>query len=113
MVNEISNMLMCNIEVNKEERGKKLEGILTDVCTLLGEAGTLTEGKADMEFLLGIVASYVKADESGTLEDDVATPGELFEERVFPQLDNFEEREEKIEDGDTDTTEVVGGVTSE
>ena len=103
---------MCNNKIDKEERGKRLEGILTDVCTLLGEAGTLTEGKADMEFLLGIVASYVKAEESNTLEDDVVTPGKLFEDRVFPQLDNFEEREEKIEDGDTITTEVVGGVTS-
>ena len=112
MINEISNMLMEEgSKPSPLDRGKQLEDILLTVCQGLGEAGTLTEGKADLEFLIGIVATYIKAKDSGQLEDDVQTPGELFEERVFPQLDNFEEREETIEDGDTGTTEVVGGTT--
>ena len=30
MINEISNMLMCDIEVSKEDRGNKLEGMITE-----------------------------------------------------------------------------------
>ena len=112
MINEISNMLMCETgTVEYMNRGKQLENILTKVCNLLGEAGTLTEGKADMEFLTGIVASYLKAVESATLEEGTETPGELFETRVFPQLDAFDEREETIEDGDEDLSGLVGDDT--
>ena len=108
MINEISNMLMCETgTVEYIDRGKQLEHILTNVCDLLGEAGTLTEGKADIEFLTGIVASYIKAVDSGTIEEGTEAPGKLFEDRVFPQLDAFEEREEQIEDGDEDLSGLV------
>jgi len=109
MINEISNMLMKgDYIIDPLDRGEELEDILTGVCRLLGEAGTLTEGKADMEFLVGIVASYLKAVDSGTIEEGTETPGYLFKTRVFPQLDNFEERVEEIEDGDEGLSGLVG-----
>ncbi len=89
--------------------GKQLEDILTIVCNKLGRASVLTEGKADLEFLLGIVASYLLSRHRGKLGEDALPPSILFDERVFPQIDNFQEVEvEEIEDGDSTTDEVVG-----
>ena len=111
MVNEISNMLIGEPLGETIDRGKQLEVLLTNVCTNLGEAGTLTEGKADLEFLLGIVASYIKAKKEDKLEEGTVTPGTLFEDRVFPQLDAFEEKVEEIEDGDEELSGLVGETT--
>lgn len=79
-------------------RGKKLECVLTDVCLLLGNAADLTDNKADMEFLLSIVASYNIAKREGKLDENVIEPGQLFDERLFNILDNAEEiKTEEIE----------------
>lgn len=115
MIQDISSAMSTYIDIPDESisRGKQLEDILTNVCNELGKAGTLTEDKADIEFLLGIVASYLLAKHNDKIEEGALLPAELFDTRVFPQIDNFQEVEvEEIEDGDSTTDEVVGRETS-
>ena len=93
MVQDISNSLSYVERMNEpfnDNRGDELEFYLIEVCEYLGMAGNLTEEKADMEFLLGIVGSYLIANKEGTLEEGVKTPAELFNERLFPILDESE-----------------------
>ena len=102
MINDISNALM-GVSVGEVlaglSRGEALEDKLTEVCNILGEVGDLTEGKADVELLTSIVATYLISMENGKLLPGVKTPSELFDEVVFPQLDAYEELEtEVIED---------------
>lgn len=80
-------------------RGEKLEEILTVVCNKLGEAGSLTENKADLEFMLSIVGSYLMTLKKGELPEDSKPPSVLFDERLFPILDNVLEEEEIINNG--------------
>jgi len=82
-------------------RGEWTEELLTQICYLLGDVASLTEGKADMEFILSVVGSYLISKERGTLPEDVRPPSFLFDEIMFPQIDTMEITKEKIEDGDT------------
>ena len=77
-------------------RGQHLEGLLTTVFLSLKEAELLTEDKIDLSFLLDIVGSYIIAKEEGTLGEEYKVPAELFEERVFPLVDNSELTVEEI-----------------
>jgi chaperonin cofactor prefoldin len=88
---------MCKDVTTKDLRGLKLEKLMTTVFRSLQEAEELTEGKIDLEFILTIVGSYVVANDKGELDDDVKTPAELFEERIFPLVDNSTTTEETIE----------------
>jgi len=81
-------------------RGEWTEKLLTQVCYLLGDVASLTEGKADMEFILGVVGSYLISKERGTLPDGARPPSFLFDDIMFPQIDTMEITKEKIEDGD-------------
>ena len=81
-------------------RGQELEGVMTTVFLSLREAEQLTKEKIDLEFLLSIVGSYITAKEQDKLDEGYVTPGELFEERIFPIVDNSELEVEEIENGD-------------
>ena len=82
-------------------RGAQLEIILTNVCNNLSMAGSLTEHKADLEFVLGVVGSYLISTQNSTLGIDAEPPRVIFDETLFPILDNMEEViVEKIEDGE-------------
>lgn len=83
-------------------RGEKLEGYITNVFLTLRQAEQLTEGKIDLEFLLNIVGSYIIAKEQGKLEEGHKVPSELFEERIFPIVDNSTLTVEEIQDEGTD-----------
>ena len=81
-------------------RGTKLEGLLSTVFLTLEEVKELTDNKADIEFLLSIVGSYITAKNDGTLQEVHKTPSELFDDVVFPMLDESTIDVEEIQDGD-------------
>jgi hypothetical protein len=93
MVQDISNALSSVERMDEpfDTRGQELEYYLIEVAEYLGMAGNLTEKKADMEFLLGIVGSYLIAKEEGKIEEDTKTPSQIFDERLFPVLDEQSE----------------------
>ena len=94
MINEISTALMgtgIGEVLAGLSRGEELEDKLTEVCNLLGEVGDLTEGKADVELLTSIVATYLISVSNGSIPDEAQPPSVLFDEIVFPQLDDFTE----------------------
>ena len=82
------------------DRGKKLEELLTTACEALGEIGSLTENKADIEFLLNVVGSYLISKNNNSLPEDVKHPYELFNDNLFPMLDTVEVGEEVIGEDD-------------
>jgi hypothetical protein len=84
----------------KHTRGAELEGLLTTVFLTLEEVKTLTDNKADIEFLLSIVGSYIVAKKDGTLQEVHKTPSELFDDVVFPMLDEATLEVEEIADGE-------------
>ena len=104
MVQDISNGLSTTDRMDElfnGDRGEELEYYLTETAEFLGMAANLTEEKADMEFLLSIVGSYLIAKKEGNLEEEVKRPAELFNTNLFPILDNTEEVEvEEIPDGE-------------
>ncbi len=80
-------------------RGEKLEELLISVCNALGEVGSLTENKADTEFLMFVVGTYLIAIKEGTLADEANPPSELFDSNLFPAIDSMEDIiVEEIED---------------
>lgn len=79
-----------------ETRGSKLEELLTTACNALGEIGSLTENKADVEFLLSVVGSYLISKKNGTLPEDAVPPNELFDTNLFPMLDEVSLEVEEI-----------------
>ena len=96
MVQQIAIGLMDEDEVypydlDGSTRGKELEVLLTNICKLLGEVGTLTEGKADVEFALGVVATYIMAKQKGKLSTGTKPPQVIFDDVLFPQIDKYEE----------------------
>ena len=93
-------------------RGKELEGLLTTTFLSLREAEQLTESKINLEFMLSIVGSYITAKEQGKLEEGYKTPSEIFDERIFPIVDNSEIKVEEIEDGEPSDNAMVGGDVS-
>ncbi len=93
-------------EAGQEDyRGECLQEALEDVCTSLGRAGDITGNKADIEFLVNIVAAYMISKKADTLPEDSKPPSYIFDTQLFPILDNSGEVEvEEIEDGsNTDT----------
>ena len=79
-------------------RGNKLEELLTTVCNALGEVGSLTENKADIEFLISVLGSYLISKKNGTLPVDVVHPNELFDTNLFPMLDEATFEVQEIEE---------------
>ena len=77
-------------------RGKELEGLLTTTFLSLREAEQLTESKINLEFMLSIVGSYITAKEQGKLEEGHKTPSEIFDDRIFPIVDNSEIKVEEV-----------------
>lgn len=73
------------------DRGAELEELLTIICTTLGEVGTLTENKADVEFLLGIQGTYLISKKRDKLPDDAQPPSYLYNSNLFPMIDKMEE----------------------
>ena len=102
MIKDISEAMSVHVpEPRYRDRGKKLENILTNICTELGYVGRLTENKADVEFILGVVGSYLIAKAGGKLTDDVQPPSYIFNENLFKAIDNMEDLiVEEIEDDD-------------
>ena len=99
MIKDISNGLSSEgyDPLVYSSRGERLEELLTIVCEALGEAGSLTENKADLEFAVGVVGSYLISKKIGKLPEDAIPPGVLFEERLFPMIDNYTLEEEAID----------------
>lgn len=81
-------------------RGEQLEGLLTTTFLSLRQSEQLTKEKIDIEFLLTIVGSYITAKEEDKLGEDVKTPAEIFDDRIFPIVDNSTLDIEVIEDGE-------------
>ena len=79
-------------------RGEQLELELANVCDSLGNAYDITEGKADIEFLVNIVAAYIISSRSNKLTTEDKPPSVLFNDRLFPMLDK-EVPEEEVIDG--------------
>ena len=79
-----------------DTRGEILEATMTTVFRKLQEAEEITEGKIDLEFMLSIVGSYLTAKDKGMLEEDVTVPADLFNDRIFPIVDNSEVTVEEI-----------------
>ncbi|OYT57734.1 MAG: hypothetical protein B6U76_00060 [Desulfurococcales archaeon ex4484_217_2] len=98
----VSEYTECDSVINPPgvQRGVLLEKKLSTIVDLLGEVGCITNNLIDVDFLLMIVASYIMAKKSGSLEDtEVKTPAELFEERIIPIIEGESEVViEKIEE---------------
>ncbi len=104
MIKDISDAMSKKYYYNdmRYSRGEALEDLLTDICDDLGSVAYLTEGKADVEFVLGVVGSYLVAKNSGKLPEDAKPPSYIFNENLFPAIDNMDEVivEEILEDDD-------------
>lgn len=88
-----------------ESRGVQLQEELEKICRGLAQVGNITEGKADVEFILGIVAAYLISKENDKLPEDSKPPSYIFDENLFPMLDNYEETTEEIKDEDGSTSD--------
>lgn len=82
--------------------GEYTADLLTDVCMNLAKVGTITGGKANVEFLLSVVGSYLLAGKAGTLQEDAVPPGQLFDDSLFPAL---REMSLQVEEYDPDALE--------
>lgn len=102
MINNISTGLSSDDYARAKDttRGEELERLLTNVCKNLGDAGSLTENKADLEFLVGIVGSYLISTKKGTLAEEAQPPSKLFDDRLFEILDNAVIDVEVVDDGE-------------
>jgi len=92
------------------KRGEQLEDLLTSAFNSMQEAEEITKGKIDIPFLLNIVGSYITAKKDGTLLENARAPGDIFEERIIPIVDESTLEVEVIgeeEDGDTTTNTVA------
>lgn len=71
--------------------GMEIERILTNICKDLGKVSYLVDNKADLEFLLMIVGSYLIAQKDGGvgLEEGALAPSELFDINLIPQIRNM------------------------
>ena len=90
MIQNISSGLSEYVEEDLDytSRGEVLEDLLTDACIALGKAGKLTENKADLEMVLGVVGAYLITKSRGTLPEDSKPPSYIFNRNLFPILDN-------------------------
>lgn len=77
-----------NIE---ECTGEELELLLTNISRDLSRLAYLTEEKADIEFLLMVVGSYLISKEEGNLDADAVPPAELFDINLIPTIKAMEE----------------------
>lgn len=91
-----------------KQRSERLEELMTTAFNCLREAEDLTDGKIDIEFILNVTGSYLLSKEAGKLGEDYLTPAQLFEENIFPIVDESEVYIEEIEDGNTTIDRVVG-----
>jgi hypothetical protein len=100
MISEISSGLSEDTYTLPEgvTKGQKLEELLYTICISLGEIGSLTENKADVEFLLSIVGTYIISKNKGELPEDVVHPNELFDRNLFPMLANYTVHKEEIKE---------------
>ena len=79
------------INTTHKEKGELLSGMLSDVCTLLEDIDVLTGGvNVDIDYLLGIEGSYHIGIRDGSIdpEGDTHPPSVLYEESLFPSLEN-------------------------
>ena len=88
-------------------RGEYTEALLTQVCYLLGEVGNITKSSADMEFILGVVGSYILSKEQGKLPEDAKPPSYIFDDIMYPQIDTMELKQELIEEGEEEDGESI------
>ena len=116
-LNNYSNNTNVFTTNDDKEKSQVLEECLTSICENLEDVSILTEGKANIEYLLSIVGSYLIGLKEGELDENTRTPAELFEESLFPTLDAIgtieveaiEEDEGEEEDGEpTDSTDPEG-----
>lgn len=101
MLSNIAEGLSDSTYVLPKDRGERLEVLLTNVCNTLGEVGSLTNNKADLEFILSVVGSYLITKKQGNLPEDSKPPSFIFNTNLFPAIDNASEVEvEDIPDGE-------------
>ena len=83
------------------DKGVRLENILTSICNDLGRVGNLTNNNADVDFLVGVVGSYLISKHEGKLGSDYKPPSDIFNDILFPQIESMElEVQEIAEDED-------------
>lgn len=78
-------------QLDDKAKGELLEKKITTICNTLAEVGTLTENKADLEFLLMVVGSYLISKKEGTLGEGAESPSTLFTNNLLPAIDNMED----------------------
>ena len=72
------------------DKGVRLENLLTNICNDLGRVGNLTNNNADVDFLVGVVGSYLISKHTGKLGEDYKPPSNIFNEILFPQIESME-----------------------
>ena len=115
-INQIGHYLGNNAEpideqLSYRDKGEMLEQYLKLMCEIASDIEQLTGNKnVDIDYLLGIEASYLIGIADGSLiEEDTKPPAVLFETSLFPSLDNMFvdteviEEEEDIGECDTNT----------
>ncbi len=92
------------LNTTDKEKGELLSILLSDVCNTLEEIDVLTGGvNVDIDYLLGIEGSYHIGIREGEIdpEGDTHPPSVLYEESLFPSLENAKGIEvEVIEEGE-------------
>jgi len=78
------------------DKGVRLENILTNICNDLGRVGNLTDNNADVDFLVGVVGSYLISKHTNKLGSDYKPPSDIFNEILFPQIESMELKVEEI-----------------
>lgn len=80
-----------------------LELALTVVCENLYKAHLLTYSKSiDIEYLLNVVGSYLMGMQEGHLNEQTERPSKLFEESLYPSLQNISEVTKELIDDSTE-----------
>jgi len=112
LINSIAQSYKGNPEVYFEgkelsvaEKSQELEDALATIVRAISVVDYLTDYKnVDVELLLQIVSSYMVGREQGELDEHTPPPSELFENSLYPSLENVsvEVTKEEIPDGKED-----------
>lgn len=92
MVNSLNNIgqelsdLNSSTSYEFKTKGERLEYLLSSICNELGEIYYLTEGKADIPYLISIVGTYLISKKKGLDKEEWLTPAVLFDEEILPML---------------------------
>jgi len=72
-----------------KEKGEILSDLLVTICEAAEEVDVLTGGvSVDIDYLLGVEGSYIIGIREGELPPETLPPATLYEESLFPSLEN-------------------------